>query len=214
MSTGGDVGTLYAAALAAEPHARRRFRVRIQDGGTHRMALDRWLNDTDAADDDLLRRAQGPVLDVGCGPGRHVLALQARRVPALGIDIAAAAVALARRRGAPAIRRSVFDDLMSGWGSVLLLDGNVGIGGDPVALLQRAAELLRRDGRVLVELDAPGVPSRSVEIRLELGRATSDWFAWAQLSVTDVAEAAAAAGLSLVESWDVDGRRWFAWLAA
>ncbi len=204
----------YAAALGAEPHVRRAFRLRIQNERSHRLGLDRWLNDADAVDDDLLRRAHGPVLDVGCGPGRHVVALHALGIQALGIDIAPAAVTLARRRGALAIRRSVFDELIRGWGSVLLLDGNIGIGGDPVALLTRARELLRPGGRALVELDAPGVPSRRLIVRLEHEYSASEWFAWAQLSATDIAETAAAAGLSLVESWDVDGRRWFAWLVA
>jgi hypothetical protein len=40
---------------------------------------------------------------------------------------------------------------------VLLLDGNIGIGGDPHRLLRRVRELLTPTGRLLVELDVDGV---------------------------------------------------------
>ena len=50
-------------------------------------------------------RARGPVLDVGCGPGRHVHHLARRGVLAIGIDVSRDAVRLARRRGASVILR-------------------------------------------------------------------------------------------------------------
>ncbi|MDP9442781.1 MAG: hypothetical protein M3P34_11540, partial [Actinomycetota bacterium] len=52
------------------------------------------------------------------------------------------------------------------WATALLIDGNIGIGGDPVALLRRVAELLRPAGVVLVELDAPGAPTEVVTVRM------------------------------------------------
>ena len=54
-----------------------------------------------AADEAVLDRAQAPVLDVGCGPGRHVLALARRGHLALGVDIAPG-----RRARRPAARRA------------------------------------------------------------------------------------------------------------
>ena len=39
------------------------------------------------------------------------------------------------------------------WQTVLLADGNVGLGGDPRRVLRRAAELLRRGGRCIAEFD-------------------------------------------------------------
>ena len=63
---------------------------------------------------------------------------------ALGIDVSAAAVRSARRRGAPAARVSVFADVPGDgdWATALLLDGNIGIGGEPVPLLTRVHALL------------------------------------------------------------------------
>ena len=97
-----------------------------------------------------LELCEGPTIDLGCGPGRLVAELIRRGVPALGVDQSATAVGLARRSGAPALRRDVFGPLPGAgrWQTVLLADGNVGLGGDPLRVLRRAAELLGRGGRV------------------------------------------------------------------
>ena len=96
----------------------------------------------DAADAACSRAPHAPVLDIGCGPGRHLAALQASGKRALGVDLSPVAVALARGRGATAmpgvgVRRRAAQPAR--WRTALLLDGNIGIGGAPVALLRRAA---------------------------------------------------------------------------
>ena len=58
---------------------------------------------------DRLLRPPGPVLDVGCGPGRLAAAARSAGLPSLGIDSAPAAVRLARaqrsaRRGGVRLR--------------------------------------------------------------------------------------------------------------
>jgi hypothetical protein len=80
------------------------------------------------------------------------VALGERGVPALGIDITTYAVWLARSSGALALHRDVFAPVPGAgrWARVLLADGNIGIGGDPVVLLRRAGELLRPGGLALV----------------------------------------------------------------
>jgi hypothetical protein len=130
---------------------------------------------------------------------------------AVGVDTAPAAVELARARGAPVLERSIFDRFPAPgrWGSAILLDGNVGIGGDPVALLHRIAALLRPGGRVLLELDPPGRGSRSFRARLDDGFECSAWFPWARLGADHVGVVAAAASLVLEQVWDTGGR-WFA----
>ena len=56
------------------------------------------------------------------------------------------------------LRRNIFDPMPGegSWDTVLLADGNIGIGGSPVNLLRRAAELLDLTGRVVCDLAAPG----------------------------------------------------------
>ncbi len=203
---------VYGLALAED---RPRLRIRRPDGTAVALAINRWLGPLAAADEAVLDRARGPVLDVGCGPGRHVLALAQRGRVVLGVDNAPAAVRVARLRGAPAIEASVFDRLPGAgtWGSALLLDGNIGIGGVPHALLARLRELLRADGEVLVELAPPGVAVTSERIRLEFAGRRSRPFDWAYVGADAIHAPAHAARFAVAERW-CEERRWFARLAA
>lgn len=190
-------------------------RLRTRDGDLLPFEPSRW---SERADDDeraVLADVEGPVLDVGCGPGRLVHHLVLTGVTAMGVDPAPGAVALARRRGAPVLQRGVWERLPGEgrWATVLLFDGNVGIGGDPVALLRRCGELLEPRGRVLVEVEDPGAPSRRLEARIERGEETTPWFPWATLGVADAGRVAARAGLEIIRVWHTAGaerdQRWF-----
>ena len=100
----------------------QRCTVRWEDGGTSELPVERWLAAPTQAELELLSRAPAPVLDVGCGAGRLVLALAQQRVPALGVDVAAAAVRLGRERGAPVLEASVFETVPGhGWWASALL---------------------------------------------------------------------------------------------
>ena len=93
--------------------------------------------------------------------------------------------------------------------TVLLADGNIGIGGDPAALLRRAGELLAPEGKALVEIEPPGTPLRQEQVRLCHAGLASAWFPWAYVGADHITDVAYAAGLGQVEIWTVDGR-WFA----
>jgi SAM-dependent methyltransferase len=178
-------------------------------------AGDHWWRPAAAVDHHVLSRAVGPVLDVGCGPGRHVVALAERGVPALGIDVTAAALTAARERGVLVLERSVFDRVPGAgrWATALLLDGNVGIGGRPVPLLRRVGALLRPGGRVIVEVGGPGTAAPVRTVRLEVGTACGPWFRWAHVATDELPALAARAAMTVQECWAV-GARWFAVLAA
>jgi SAM-dependent methyltransferase len=192
-------------------------------GRRHRLDVDRWVGVLDRADESVLRRCHGPVLDVGCGPGRFGAALARHGIPALGIDIAPGAVRAARRRGAHAVCRDLFDTdhtagaglrpEPTGWRTVLLLDGNIGIGGDPRAVLVRAAELLAPGGEVIVEADGSPLAAAAVGGE-ELLRARfvdrsgrhEPIFDWALVGPAAVRRHARSAGLEVAESWTVRAR--------
>jgi SAM-dependent methyltransferase len=196
---------LYDRALA-DPAPE--YRLRWADGSVHPLPLEQWLGRLGPADENVLARVAAPVLDIGCGPGRHVAALARRGVLALGVDISPAAVRHARARGATAIERSVFARVpgTGTWRSALLLDGNIGIGGAPIALLDRVRTLLAPGGAALVELEPSGVGVRRTRARLERGATSSAWFPWGRVGVEAIVPLAAAAGLRATETWRCDGR--------
>lgn len=185
------------------------------DGAVCIDAPARWFAAPSGAELALLRLADGPVLDIGCGPGRHVLALGHRGVEAVGIDPSPQFVAVARGRGATVLEGSIFDPVpMAGqWGSCLLLDGNIGIGACPEKLLQRARSLVRTGGRVLVEAAAPGTPLRVRNLRIRVDGTVGPTFSWVDVDIDRLHDLADAAGLDLRRNWCAEGR-WFAWLAA
>ncbi|MEV4709465.1 class I SAM-dependent methyltransferase [Actinoplanes sp. NPDC049316] len=208
-----EVLDVYDEALRAAEESRGAELI-LQDAlGRERMidAAD-WYRDRLSGDESLLGRCAGPTLDVGCGPGRLTVAVSALGHAALGIDISPMAVSIARRRGAAALRRNVFGPVpgLGRWRHILLADGNIGIGGDPAALLRRCRELISGAGRVHVELSSPGVRSWA-------GRATvrgandrpAAAFRWAEVAADDLATFAGPAALHPVDTWQEAGR-WFA----
>lgn len=188
------------------------FTVHGDRGGTHVFDAAAWCRDGLPGDDALLRRCAGPTLDVGCGPGRLAGALAGAGVAALGIDISATAVELTRRRGAPALRRSVFDPLpgTGRWRHLLLADGNIGIGGDPVRLLRRCRELIAADGEIHAELAPPGGTSWAGPVTARVAPDVPGVaMRWAVVTVTDLPALAASAALRVGDTRTEAGR-WFA----
>lgn len=201
---------LYAAALHGRP-----IDLVTEHGERRRLPVATWAGPVDDADRALLDRCAGPSLDLGCGPGRLTHALQAAGVPALGVDLSAPAVRAATDRGAVALRRDLFRPLPAEgrWHTVLLADGNIGIGGDAVRLLTRCRNLLAAGGRVLLDLAEPGTGYVRRLVRLAAGERTSDWFPWCWLDHRALAVLAGPCGLRLVDHWRT-GERWQAELTA
>jgi SAM-dependent methyltransferase len=187
--------------------------VRSADGRTEHLPIERWLGPADAGDAAILDGVTGPVLDIGCGPGRHVAALRAAGVDALGVDLSPIAVRLTRERGGDAMPGSVFAEVPRAgrWRTALLLDGNIGIGGDPALLLRRVRELLAPDGTAVIELDPPGRPTERTRVRLEAPGLISEWFPWARAGVDGIGVLAEAAGLAPAPA-RCAGDRWYAQL--
>jgi SAM-dependent methyltransferase len=187
--------------------------MRTRRGDVTALPTGRWFGAAQPEELAALALARPPVLDVGCGPGRHTHALAERGLVVLGIDAAPTVVHAARRRGVAVLERSVFAPLPGHgrWATVLLLDGNIGIGGDPSRLLRRSADLLAPDGAVLVELLGPGQATEIVTGRIERDGQAGPWFPWALVGVDGIAAVAGPAGLYVAGITEGRGR-WFAQL--
>jgi SAM-dependent methyltransferase len=209
------LGHLYDRALGGE-----RCWIRHEDGEVRALPAHRWLGarcrldggSADALDEDfdeaVTRMCNGPTIELGCGPARLIARLYDRGIPALGIDRSAAAIRLAGRGGAPALLSDVFEPLpwMGRWQTVLLVDGNVGLGGDPGRILGRAAELLRCGGRCVAEFEADAIGIRARWVRLESACDVGPWFRWASVGVDSAATLAAQVGLTLTSIRLISGR--------
>jgi glycosyltransferase A (GT-A) superfamily protein (DUF2064 family)/SAM-dependent methyltransferase len=193
--------------------ARQTLRLVALNGQVPPFDIARWTGEADAVDLDLLHRCEGVVLDVGCGPGRMAAAITGLGRPVLGVDVAGTSVDRTAAAGALALRRSVFDRLPGEgrWDTVLLADGNLGIGADPDRLLCRVRELLRPGGLLLVEPEPDEVDER-VHLCLQTadGAVASDSFEWARVGVSAAVDRAERLGFSLEERWEASGRTFLA----
>jgi SAM-dependent methyltransferase len=168
----------------------------------------RWAGSIDRGDASVLDRCAGPVLDIGCGPGRFVRALAERGIAVLGVDLAGVAVRLTRERGGAALVRDVFARVPGEgrWRTALLVDGNVGIGADVGLLLRRAATLVAPDGRLLAEAD-PEHRDQTLTVRFHAGgQPIGPPAVWVRASLRTLRLCAADAGLSSGEAWTAGGR--------
>jgi SAM-dependent methyltransferase len=168
-----------------------------------------WSSAPDWVDRELfIDPCDDATIDIGCGPGRLVAELAARRIPAMGIDVSSEAVRQTRVRGALALRRDVFGVIPGHgrWAYALLADGNLGIGGDPVRLLRRLREVLTPDGMVIAEVAAPGTGFVRERRRLRVEGRLSAHFEWAVVGRDVIDEVAELAGMRVLETRAVGGR--------
>lgn len=111
---------------------------------------------------ELVARARGRVLDVGCGAGRCALHLQERGLRVVGIDVSPLAVRTCRLRGvrdARVLSVTGISKRLGRFDTVLMMGHNLGLlGGERRTLVRgtgwRVAELLDGEhGRYGVVLD-------------------------------------------------------------
>jgi SAM-dependent methyltransferase len=203
--TAMSVESVFTSALQGSPCA-----VLAGDRAPRQLPVHHWLGDAGTGDRALLSHCAGPTLDVGCGPGRMAESLARAGHVVLGIDVLPEAVRQTRARGVPALERSVFDPLPGEgrWHTVLLADGNIGIGGDPVALLERARELTDPAGRVVLDLAPWGTGVVTRHVRLETTHGRTGEFPWTVVGADAVQAVASAAGLGRAACHQHRGRWW------
>ncbi|MFX1565129.1 MAG: class I SAM-dependent methyltransferase [Promethearchaeota archaeon] len=104
----------------------------------------------------VLEYAQSPVLDIGCGAGRHALHLQQQGLEVVGLDFSEGAVYVCKKRGLKKVILGSACNLPSfkqPFSTFLLLFNNFGICGDPantITLLQNLYRLGTPNARILL----------------------------------------------------------------
>lgn len=172
------------------------------------LDVSRWSGAADVVDMLVVARCEPPVIDLGCGPGRMVQALSESGRAALGVDMSSVAVGLSMARGGLALCRRVNQLLPAEgrWGTALLMDGNVGMGGEVAALLARCAQLVRPGGLVICEVDRVSGRHESRTVVLRTKEATSVALRWSRIGAAALLQAAKSLDLLLVEEWTADER--------
>ena len=173
--------------------------------GENPLPLDiaRWSGAADAVDMLVVARCEPPVIDLGCGPGRMVQALTESGRAALGVDMSSVAVELSRARGGMALRRRIDERLPAEgrWGTALVMDTNVGLGGDVAALLARCIRLVTPGGLIICEVDPTPGRHEVHTVVLRTQRATSRPMTWSRIGASALLEVATSLDLLLVEEW-------------
>jgi glycosyltransferase A (GT-A) superfamily protein (DUF2064 family) len=172
----------------------------------------RWSGPADAVDLLVVARCEPPVIDLGCGPGRMVQALSESGRPTLGVDMSSVAVEMSMTRGGLALRRRIDERLPAEgrWGTALLMDTNIGLGGDVAALLARCVDLVIPGGLIICEVDR--LPDRHEvhSVVLQAEEVASAPLPWARIGAAALVRVATSLDLLLVEEWSSGDRAFVA----
>jgi hypothetical protein len=107
-----------------------------------------------------------------------------------------------------ALHRNVADRLPAEgrWGTVLLIDSNIGMGGDLDELLRRCCGLVGAGGLIICEVD-PWPDRQEVQQLVMTGDGrTSTPLPWGRFGARSVAGVAARLDLLVVEEWSAGSR--------
>ena len=179
------------------------YRIVRDDGHVDEQTLDGYFKDYAGwgeAERQALTWVKGRVLDIGCGPGRHLIWLQKKGCAVTGIDVSPPAIEVARLRGAKDCRLMDVKSLDFPAGSfdtVLMMGNNFGVAGGTEETKKVLTDLHRitaEDGIIIASSRDPlntdnprhlayheknrrtGRPPGLVTIRLEFKAETSPWF--------------------------------------
>lgn len=170
---------------------------------------------------EAMRLVRGRVLDLGCGPGRHVLFFQRRGFDVVGVDASPTQVALARIRGADQVYLGTVQRLPRGLGTfntVIMMGNTLGTAGD----LPRMRHFLRelrgitpKGAQLIGHTRVPGTwypehlsyikenirrgrPPGLLTLRVRYKGRVGDWFDLLLLSPEDLARLVRGTGWDLV----------------
>lgn len=155
-------------AMLDHQRGERVGRLRYRDGGrtaVHDVGETYFTPPWGLADDvvEWLERLASPVLDVGCGPGKHALWFQRRGRRVVGVDVSRHAVRAARGRG---VAEAAASDMFAlpfrpdSFRSAVVVGTQLGLAGSLAGVRSFLADLARvteRRGRAIVDSYDPAI---------------------------------------------------------
>jgi SAM-dependent methyltransferase len=212
---GDAFGNILARCWAAGGHRGVAYEIVERDdgyiGATDAASYFGPPSDWSPAEQWGCNQALGRVLDVGCGAGRHAVALRRSGHEVVGIDTSPGAVEIARARGVHAVQASIIDvPVAIGMFSTILMAGNnLGLLGEPdraKGLLNRLADVASPQARLIGSGTDPyatedpahlayhawnrerGLPAGLIRMRVRDGALTTEWFDYSFYAVHELAE--------------------------
>lgn len=204
-------------------------RIHRDNGYAEAASFDAYFSEYDnwpQYEKDALIEVKSPVLDIGCGAGRHALWLQETGFKVTAIDISSEAIEVAVMRGVKdckvmsALQLS-FDQ--TSFETVLLLGNNFGIAGNPEAtkkMLQDIYRITTLEGKIIATSRDPAITDNpahlkyhelnrqkghqigQVTIRIEYKGEFGDWFDLLLVSPSEMARINEAAGWKMVRLFE------------
>ena len=214
--THGPSGDAFGEALA-DFHFGREAQTLILEtdsGQAHPAMPPAWFFQTEGQwhpwEREVLSQVAGPVLDLGCGAGRASIYVASRGLDVTAVDHSAGAITVCRDRGVLDARLGDLTDPPTDrpWQTVLLLCGNLGLGGDWTGcrgLLERLGEITADDAVLIGDTVDPtagdvdpeyqryqdrqvahGHYRGLVGLRLRYGETVGDFWAQSNFRVADI----------------------------
>ena len=179
------------------------------DAGLYFLEYEQWSNNEQQA----VAFAQGRVLDIGCGAGRHSLYLQQKGFDVTAIDNSPGAIEVCQLRGLKnAFVRpiaNVGEFAPNSFETILMLGNNFGLFGDPnnaKSLLETLSRITSPEARIIAETRNPyqtdskehleyhelnrqrGRMPGQIRMRVRYGKTVGEWFDYLFVSPEEMEE--------------------------
>ncbi len=179
------------------------------EAGLYFMEYEQWS----PTEQQAVALAQGRVLDVGCGAGRHSLYLQQKGFDVTAIDISPGAIEVCKLRGLKnALVRPIagVDEFAPGsFETIMMLGNNFGLFGDPhkaKLLLDKFSRVTSPEAQIIAGTRNPYQTDRAehleyhqlnrrrgrmpgqIRMRVRYGRIVGEWFDYLLVSPTEMEE--------------------------
>ena len=179
--------------------------------------------------------AQGRVLDIGCGAGRHSLYLQQQGFDVTAIDNSPGAIEVCQLRGLKnALVRpiaNVDEFAPNSFETILMLGNNFGLFGDPKSaklLLAKLSRITSPEARIIAGTRNPyqtesrehleyqelnrqrGRMPGQIRMRVRFGRAVGAWFDYLLVSPEEMGEVVAGTGWRITDFMGAEGPNYIA----